>query len=345
LILSLLWACGPLDSSVPTQDSNSTRSFIAINDAHLFLTPENWIRSGAVSIDTNNPGAYFKTAFTGTSFQVEVDTSSNPSELPKLGYIVDGGALQTTQVSSVGSAVVVPLVSGLSAGTHQIRVSLEGLGAVERWTNPSDHLKVTGIFLDSGITTLSAPTLLPNRIVVYGDSITEGASTLGAANTVANKQWSTSWDADLAAYLDAEISVIAFQAQGYEQNGQGNTPPFPNAYSFIRSGVARVFSNPSKVFILHGTNGSTTQADVSGMMVNLRAAYPSAKLYFGVPFGGYARVVTTNAYSAQSDADVYLFDLGANGQNIVTGNSTDGVHPNVSGHALLTSAVETALGF
>jgi hypothetical protein len=244
--------------------------------------------------------------------------------------------MQRLVVPAYGSAVQFYLASGLASGNHQIRIDLEGLGYTDRWNAPIDMMKINELILDTGAQTV-APVLNPMRMVVYGDSITEGANTLGDENIVADKQWSTTWDADLAASLNAEVSAIAFQGQGYEVGGQGNVPAFLSSYQFIMNGVSRTFSSPNYVFINEGSNGTTTQSDVATMMVNLRAAYPKATIYQIVPFGGYANTVIPAAFAAQSDPNLFLLNLGTQGVNVVNANSTDGEHPTPTGDADLAA--------
>lgn len=324
--------CTPGTVVTPPPPGNSN---VALNDTNIWVTPENWFPRSTSVLETSSPGAYFKMGFTGTSLTLTLDTSSFAFEMPKIGVQIDGGAIKYIPIGTIySSALTVPLASGLAAGNHQARVSLEGLGYVDRWESDIDHLKIIGITIDSGAHTF-APTLRPKRIVAYGDSISEGATTLSNENFVANAQWSTTWEAVLGDKLNAEVSAIAYQGQGYEQTGQGKVPGFISAWNFVRSGMARTFSSPDYVFIHHGSNGTTTQSDVTTMLSRLRSVYPNAAIYQDVPFGGYARAAITAGFQAQSDPKVYFIDLGTQGQNVVTANSTDGEHPTPTGDALL----------
>jgi lysophospholipase L1-like esterase len=328
----------------PSSMIYSTAKFVLMNDANVFRTPENWISNGAVSIETSNPGAYIKLGFTGTSIQLVIDASTDCPEPPKIGYSIDGGAVQYYTVATVNAALTIPLASGLSAGTHQARISLEGLGYADRWLSADansgggitnrDRLMSKKIILDGGAQSV-APSLKPKRLVTYGDSITEGANSLGNMNFVMYKQWSTTWGALLANDLNAEVSTIAFQGQGFEATGQGNVPAYLDAYASIKNGVPRTYSTPDYVVILHGANGTVTQADAALALTRMRAAYPSAEIYLGVPFGGYNRMVITDAFNAQADPKTYFFDLGGTGESTATANSTDGTHLTPTGYALL----------
>lgn len=327
----------------PSTTPNNGSGVVGVTDPNIYLTPENWERFSD-HIITSSPGAYLKMGFTGTSIAIVMDTYSYCNELPKIGYTIDGGAMQYYTAASYDKQLTVPLASGLANGSHQIRISVEGLGYSDRWNalgiygspgiENADRLKITQIILDPGAMSLPA-SLRPKSMAVYGDSITEGANTLGNQNFVMYKQWSTTWESVLADGLNAEVNSMAWQGQGYELGGQGNVPTFPETYNYIRAGVPRTFSNPDYVFINQGTNGNTPQSDVSAMMVKMRQAYPSAKIYFIVPFGGFSRPSVAGAYQAQADPNIFVLDLGSTGESTISVNSTDGYHPTPQGDALL----------
>jgi lysophospholipase L1-like esterase len=382
----------------PLRKISSPTQSVPVSDENIFLTPENWTNSKDGSIETNSPGAYLKLGFTGTSFAVVVDTSSeiklpgaivNPPaqkpdpkkpkpaprmtdedaisefkgggfgedlpsfmagpaptpagrnyELPKIGYRIDNGPINWQIVPVAAHSVTLQLAANLPAGDHEIKISLEGLGQDNRWNNPTDHLKILEFKIDEDAKTL-APKLRPKRVVVFGDSITEGANVYDNLDVVENKQWSETWDARLAQRLDAEISVIAYQAQGYEQGGGGDVPNFKHSYAYVRDGVKRKFSNPDYVFVLHGANGDTSQDDVSTMMTKLRVAYPKAKIFFGVPFGQRSQWAIEEGFIDcwQKDANLHFFDLGEQGARVADADSFDTIHPNPTGHTKLAELV------
>lgn len=325
---------GAGDASFEAGSGQPGTKSVSLTDTNIFLTPENWLARTSSALETSNPGAYLKVGFTGTSISIVVDSSTQVYEQPKIGIQVDGGSTQYVTIGTYATAVTLPLATGLAAGTHQARISLEGLGIVDRWNVHTDRLKITNILIDSGASTV-APALRPKRMVAYGDSITEGASTLSNDDFVSTAQWSTTWDSVMSDSLNAEISAIAYQGQGYEQAGQGQVPGYLTAYNLIRSGVSRTFSSPDYVFIHHGSNGTVTQSDVATMLTRMRTSYPNAAIYLDVPFGGYNRAAITAAYQAQSNPKNYFIDLGSAGETTVATYSTDGAHPTPTGHSLL----------
>jgi lysophospholipase L1-like esterase len=319
---------------------------ISVADPHLFLTPENWVYTNhRTQLTTNCPGAYFKIAFSGTSFGLVIDTSKNigADELPKIGYQIDEGIIHYVTAPKAGFETEMDLAADLAPGPHQIKVSLEGLGHVDRWNIPQDALIIKSFLIDSNAA-LAAPVLLPKRLIVYGDSITEGANTFIAENNVENKQWSTTWDSFLAKDLHAEISVVAFQSQGFLHEGQGNVPQFRQAFSCIRRNVPRHFSNPDAVFVNLGTNGDNNETETLTVMARLRASYPQAAIYFVMPFGRTCDEITA-AYRLRKKLDhkLFLIDLGDAGYGTLLMNSSDMIHPNVEGHQELEKMLLTAL--
>ncbi len=315
-----------VDDTVPARDS------YAVNNAGLLWSPYNWYFSGSTYAQSTNPGAYLKTNFTGRCAVLTVDVSANGS-YPKIAYSIDGGAfVDRTLNSSSGSLV---LANGLTTGSHTLVVWFDNIGRTDRWTTPTDILRVTGVQIEAGYV-LSAPTTPTRRIILYGDSITEGYSSLPGPLHSAR----VSYGALLSASLNADIGIIGFASQSYNVVGDGGVPVCQTSYPDFYSGQSRLVSSefspaPDAVFINHGTNGSTA-AQIKTFMESMRTAAPSAKIVLIVPFGQYAASNMTTAlsdYQAAHPADtkVYKIDTGVDYDN--TGAyTTDGLHPSVSGH-------------
>jgi hypothetical protein len=326
---------GSLANPSPIAITAATPASFTPNNASVYATPMNWNSGSGGSLWSNWPGAYLKFGFGGTSLLLQ---TNNPLAGEKIFYNIDGGADQYILVPA-GSQTL-QIAAGLAAGTHQIQIGIAALGTTDRWgtssTLPQDQLNITGILLDAG-STLSAPTnLLPQVGLHFGDSITEGCSQLSPGGSdVAHSQWTTSWDRLLAIALNAEISVVACQHSGYELAGEGNVPNVLTYWNELYAGAARTFTPVSYIWINHGTNGNTTQADVQTLLTELRAAFPTTPIFQQVPFGQYAASAITAAVAAQNDPKVILVNLGANGNTILLANSYDGIHPNVAGCALL----------
>jgi hypothetical protein len=321
---------GGLANASPISITAATPASFAPNNSAIYYSPMNWNFNGATNSFSNWPGAYIKFGFGGTSLLLQ---TNNPLAGEKIFYSIDGGAYQYVLVPA--GPQTLSIAAGLAAGTHQIQLGIAALGTTDRWNTPQDVLNLTGILLDAG-STLSSPTLLPQIGLHIGDSITEGCSQLTPGGSdVAHSQWPTSWDNLLATALNAEIGVVACQHSGYELAGQGNVPNVLTYWNQMYAGAARTFTPVSYIWINHGTNGATTQADVQTLLTELRAAFPQTPIFQQVPFGQYAAAAITAAVAAQNDPKVILVNLGAAGNTLLLANSYDGIHPNAAGSPLL----------
>jgi len=337
-----------------TADGASVETTIAIDDAALFFSPYNWRYSGSTYAQSANPGAYLKFRFTGTSLKITVDgtplsgASIAAGNWPKIAYSIDGGAYTTAQITD-GDMV---LASGLSAGTHTVRIVLKSTRqADDRWTTPTNLLRITGLKIDDGAS-VSAPDIAANRMLFFGDSITEGVYVLSAVSDMASNDATALWLKDVADSFSAEYGAVGWGSQGWTTTGAANVPTFPNAWDFISSGQSRlsggVFSPaPEKVMVVHGANDglqgasdASVTAAVTAFLTDLRAAAPTSKIFIVIPFGGYKRsAITTGFNNYGPDADAFLLDLGAPGEAIIAANSTDGVHANQTAQPLLGDAL------
>jgi lysophospholipase L1-like esterase len=341
---------------------------INVNDTNWFFSPYNWYVSGSSYAQTNNPGAYFKIGFTGTSVQLNVNTSalsggSTPSgEYPILQYSIDDAAW--TQVQLTSGNTVGFSVSGLASGTHQlICYVVYSEETVDRWTTPVNVVQITSLTLDPS-TASAAPTLQSKRMIVYGDSITEGTYANGTnASHAAGNNSSVTYAIALAQAFSAEVGVIGFGRQGWGIGGNGNVPTLPNSWNLYWSGQSRLVSSllspsPNYVVIVEGTNDAlngissgTVTSDVAAFQATIQAAAPSAKILFVVPFGQFmASAVTAGVTVA---GNVYLINLGTVASSGLTDagssskESADTVHPNTPTHgrlaAMLAQAIQAVL--
>jgi lysophospholipase L1-like esterase len=315
---------------------------VPYTDANIFYSPYNWDDRGTYKV-SNNPGAYLKTAFTGTSVALKLDVSAMvAANLPAASYpivrtIVDGVAVDT-QLTSAGSPIV---QSGLAAGAHTFEAHFLAADTAtgDRWTTPVQALRVSGLTIDTGSAVLS-PALRSKRMFVLGDSISEGYFANGTVKTQpAGNNCLLTVPAALAQQFDAEYGIVAFSGQGYQQTA-GNVPNVLNAWNLYSAGRSRLSSGgllpaPDFVTIEHGANGATTAANVQSLLAAVRAAVGTAKIFQFVPRGGFARAAVTAGEAAVTDANAYLIDLGtayqpgiSNFTNVANMYSLDGLHPN-----------------
>ena len=172
----------------------------------------------------------------------------------KLGYQVDDGPWQFANVptsDTLGAAVSVPLAVGLTlpvnipyARTHHsircyVYASASSGAGIDRWqgggSTGGSYLRIRSATIDAGARTVT-PELHPKRMIVYGDSITEGVNaqlydfTTGTCSRTGLNAAAApmSWAQRFAEGLDAEVSNIAFAAQGYVATSNRKTLPTEN---------------------------------------------------------------------------------------------------------------------
>jgi hypothetical protein len=169
-------------------------------------------------------------------------------------------------------------------------------------------------------------------MIAYGDSITEGALAASAGSPATSDDAITTHFVPLiASAFNAEYGQIGYGAQGFEQVGLGNVPTFPNTWNLYFTGQSRLSAGlfavqPDYVFIFHGTNGTTTSGDVSGMIAAIRTAAPNARIFICLPP---TVQVSATALSAgvTASGDAKTFYLPAAKVDTSAAGSSDGIHP------------------
>lgn len=314
------------------------------------LSPYNWYQNGSTSLISVNPGAYIKFNFTGTSLSVVVDVSSltaastGATLYPVIAYTVDG-VRATTQLTSSSSSIT--LATGLADATHNFRLDLIGVdesGAIDRWNTPSMCLTITSFTIGTGKAVMPIARAPMGWIMGLGDSITEGAVTLGAASNPPSyaqvEDATKSYLQLLATQENAEYGNCSFAGQSWT-GGVSNVPGLPSSYNFLFSGQSRNFTPPPTVCVVNmGTNGSVTAGVVTTFIGNLRTALGAAcQITMIIPFGQFNVSALTTGLNNAADSKSNLIDLGSTGSSIVSAHSYDTVHPDATGHVLLFNAL------
>lgn len=368
------------DSGVYIVNATSTTTF-NMNNANIYLSPYAWLLNGSTYAETTAPGNYIKIAFSGsTTLSLNVDVSplsgQAAANYPIIRWTVDNNPYQTYQLQSTDSQV--SLNTGLSTGAHTAQIYLgSDKDTLDRWNTPVSVLRATGITLDSG-STLSAPTTLPKKMLLYGDSITEGvmatanytATSSGiGGDTPANNDAMLAWPRFAALAMNAETGTLGYGGTGWSVTF-ANIPPLytpgndtSSSWNKYFSGQSRLVSSllspaPDYIVINDGENDGTTniQSNVSGLLTALRAAAPNAWIFLTIPWGGNQSTNITAAFnsyqSSTPDAKCKLIDLGIESFfNLAvspTNYGIDGVHPRQQTGgiiaAMLTQKMQSAMG-
>lgn len=340
-----------------TYTANAVVTF-GVTNTNIFFSPYNWFSDGAGSMQannvkgsstyawSNNRGAYLRfKASVGASgtIKLNVDTTSlasvtNAAGCPNLAWSVGGGAEQTVLLASGNTQVT--LATGLTAGTYEVFVAFRSVYITQDgdvagcYTTPNNRVQVTGIELSSG-GTLSSPTLKSKRMVIFGDSITEGDRSMALTRSATSQDAKRTYGWFLAEALDAEVGIVGWYGQQWSffatsWNKQSN------ANSRLVGGL--LLPAPDYIVINYGENdgnpGPATTA-VNPVLTAIAAAAPTAKIVLNVPFSGKAR---TNLSLATLPSGAILTDLAR--PEFAPGNlqwSFDGQHPNTEGHPNLGS--------
>jgi hypothetical protein len=334
--------------ATPATENNDFK----VDDPAFFFSPYNWRISNGTTAESNNPGAYFKTCFTGASCTLLVDTSHqtglSSAEYPAVQWSIDGLAVNRSQL--VAGQTTLSLASGLSSGSHTIELYLCGAWwLADRWINPISSIRVTGLRLAEG-ESLSSSTIYPGRMIVYADSNGEGYESLALGVSVANQDATVAFPLLIARALECEVGVVSFAGQGYTQPGGGNVPALSSAWDKYSDGSSRLsgglFSpSPDWIVSTHGQNdGGSPQTTVASLLSAWRTAAPHAKIAICSPSNLNHASSLSAAVTAFGDAKCKWCTTGetiyiVNGQ-YVNANHLSGLR----GHPRYASALSTAIG-
>ncbi len=360
---------------------------VPVGSSDWFFSPYNWNVLGASEAVANEPGAYFSIRFAGSgSVVLNLDT---------VGMLAAGDKTTLVVQWRIDSTVFAPhvlalsesrltLATGLSNGAHTLQFSFVSSDYhQDRWartTNamgglpaPAQSLRVTGLTLDAGGTTLPPNSLRPRRLLVYGDSITEGA-VIKPANDATQ-----TYAIALAQLLNAEYGIVGNAGQGWTASNApaSGVPIFRDAFSQQfslgpRFPLLNGAPAPDYVVVNMGTNDAifgdvfnparpnlVTEYALAWLL-QMRAYLPASQVFIVVPFGGFYAEALQSAYTQYAiarpmDAAVHFINLGSTAQTGITAlspggtaQSFDGIHPNAITHfalgCQLTAAIQTSLG-
>lgn len=334
---------------------------VPITDTNIFLSPYNWYSDGAGAMQSNNVkasstfawtnmrGAYAKfKATVGASGSIKLNVSgaslsalSNSAGAPTLAWSVAGGAVQTHLMATADTQIT--LASGLGAGTYDVFLWHRSVYVTQdgdNWTTPVNRIQITGIELSTG-GSLSAPTLKPKRMVVYGDSITEGDINVNGTRSASSQDAIQTYGWYLSEILNAEVGIIGFWGKQWSW--------FSSTWSSYSSGKSRLIAGtlspaPDYVLINYGENDGNpgpVSATVTSDLAAVKTAAPSARIILNIPFSGVAR---TNLAAATLPIGAIKTDLAR--YEMLGGNlqwSFDGQHPTAQGHANLAALLATPI--
>ncbi len=350
----------------------ASKATVAINDAHICLSPYSWKVSGegvAVRAEATMPGAYFRTLFKeSATIGVLIDGTGNrdcpPGSMPVVEYSIDGGAFKAVQLTNRDKVESLQLANNLNkAEQHRVdfyfRASCLG---PDRWRSSAVHLRLAGIELDAGGSLVPCP-IRPKRAIGFGDSITEGVCAEGLCPYYSNLMMNNArvtWFPLVCTALDCEYGQLGSGGQGMLK--PMSLPPLPQSWDRYDENTSRLTNGlllpePDYIFCCMGTNDfqgdgpNRKHMDISAVykdwLKSVRKACSKARVFCVTPPLGWHRKEVAAAVADRNqagDARVYLIDTapcqgGFGEKNSATQLAPDGCHPSVYGNAMLGTLI------
>jgi hypothetical protein len=298
---------------------------------------------------TVNSGSHVTATFHGSGVAAKFDIASNTGNRPTVSFKIDDGDWVEKEIGAS-----LKLASNLAVADHTVALFVRGMNENEsRWTPP---LVASTTFLGfevEGGSIVKTPRPERLKIEFLGDSITEGVALHSQGpqgQTTPN--WRTdgprAYAALTALAMNAEWRQVGFGRQGLTIGGNGGVPKAQDAFNWFFSGVSRDDWQPDFVVINQGTNdrgaGGATFAPLYLSFLSLvRTAYPLAKIAALRPFvGDYGAEIAAQVAARNAAGDSKVFYVDTAGWT-VSGDFTDGLHPNVAGSVKISEKLVTAL--
>jgi len=366
-----LTASGTLTSATAAFTGTATALTVLVNNATLAtcFSDGNWDAVPAatltgvapVCVQSTTVGAWLRFTFTGTQVVINIDsapyaTTTNP---PVVRKVIDNNRAIDAQLLTTQTTIS---TTGLATGSHTLEMEIVGADEVSGSreatapASPSNVVRVFSVTLDGG-STITAPVLLPSWYWQFGDSITESVRVnRTSAEPLDHDSWKSSVHF-IAAGLRSNKIAIGYGASGYENGGSGSALNAIACITKHSTGRNRSFRTaPTDVVTLHGTNGTTTAADVQNWLSTARTFFgASTWLHVVTPPGGFAKAIldtgVANYKSATpTDLKVTRIDvsasvpiLGLTGGGTESKQASDGLHPDVIVNAQFSAAVVAAI--
>ena len=251
-------------------DEQATETRIAIDDAHLYLSPYVWKCSGAgpqVRAEAAMPGAYLRAVFqNSTTIGVLIDGTANTgcpaASMPVVEYSLDQGPFKTVPLTKTGELYTLPVANHLDATSrHHLEFFFRAADLGQRrWTSSQGHLRLAGIAL-SRCGSVAECGKRSKRAIGFGDSITEGVGVDGLFTSwqllgVNNAR--ATWLPIACVALDCEYGQLGSGGQGI-LNAKLEMPPLPQSWDHYDPATSRLTNHrllpePDYVFCAMGTN-------------------------------------------------------------------------------------------
>jgi len=379
--LSLFFAAGYLDGS-RSYGAGAATELIPVSDPGIYWSPYNWYDGDSYRMAVPN-GAYMKVAFEGATLGIGVD-KDNLGAIPPFSVVVqayiDGGADPIRKDLSSANGGQLMFTRNLEDGPHtaviylsrtDVHIAAHDPDGSSRWNfGAHNALRVTGVVVDEGAGLSppgdTAPAPAEQKLVLYGDSITEGYGVDEGAEH--------SWAGVLSRMLGFEYGQIGYGNASWNSFALGQVPPIWMAdgtgfWDNYFAGASRMDGGqyldgtPIAVFNNMGVNDTLAESGADIMRSNITAWIAAQRaataettgIYMVVPFKDTGSGDLVTSYKAgfdggctdyiaanPSDTKVYLLDLG-NISCRISNAAYDSLHPAKEASAQLAGLIYDAL--
>jgi hypothetical protein len=259
------------------------------NNPGIVYSPYTWQVTEAFA-KTINAGAYLKTTFSGQYCVLNFNLEGIAEPVAQISYRIDGFGPWNTVSISPSVKLSIPAET-LGYQRHYAEVVVKATTESQpRWQPQNTAVQLTGLSLDKN-GSVAAPEVSDEKILFFGDSITEGIKTVSAKAVVDTDQNDAlqSWAYLVGQSLGAEFGLVGFGGTGIVRPaGQGGVPALPITYNQLWDGQARNLTPEPKLIVINeGTNDPFDIAPACTQMLNLLLkACPNAKIAVIQPFNG-----------------------------------------------------------
>jgi hypothetical protein len=308
---------------------------VAPGDPRIVLEGQ-WGHQPGVAI-TVNSGSRISFSFAGERLQLLFDTTGL-TVAPHLWITIDGGEPALHPIEK-------PVIE-LSApdGRHQVEVVVKDVNEhVNRWNPPFECAVVfAGMVLDVNSRLRLSGRPGGPRLEFYGDSITQGVLALSTHPESEGADGTASYAYLTACAFGATSYQVGFGRQGILRPGNGDVPPAMESFGWNFAGSPAERVEPSDVVVINlGVNDETLAPEqYADFVTRVRSAYPGTTIVSLTPFSGKHAAAIKSAVKSLDDPNVVLVD--STGW-ITAADTTDGVHPSVTGHAKIADHLISAL--
>jgi lysophospholipase L1-like esterase len=308
---------------------------VAPGDPRIVLEGQ-WGHQPGLAI-TVNSGSRISFSFAGERLQLLFDTTGLTVP-PHLWITIDDGEPALHLIEN-------PVIE-LSApdGRHQVQIVVKDVNEhVNRWNPPFECAVVfAGMVLDMNSRLRLSGRPGGPRLEFYGDSITQGVLALSTHPESEGADGTVSYAYLTARAFGATSYQVGFGRQGVVRPGNGEVPPGIESFGWNFAGSRAERVEPSDVVVINlGVNDETLEPEQYAEYVRrVRTAYPETTIVSVTPFSGKHAEVIAAAVKSLHDPNLVLVD--STGW-ITEADTTDGVHPSVSGHAKIADHLVAAL--